>query len=103
MASSSGTSVRGTQLLLTNLPKTDTYAYLTTAGSEDDPPSRVGFLYVVLYEGGAADQGTVIDTRVVYRPGTYFRWPIVNSDATDRWKIWMDWNVSGLTWNLSTF
>ena len=103
MGYNSGTSVIGSQLLIDDVPETDSYFYLVVSETEEAPPSRAGFLYLVLYDSTTLNRAAVVDTRVIYRPGTYFIRDLVGVSTIDQFKVWAEWNQPGIAWQMITF
>lgn len=103
MGYNTGTSVVGSQLLIEDVVETDLYFYLVVSETEEFPPSRAGFLYLVLYDSTTLNRAAVVDTRVIYRPGIYFIRQPIGVSTVDQLKVWAEWNAPGLSWQMITF
>lgn len=94
----SGTSVIGSQGLTFGSSVLNRNFYLIVSGGENDPPYRIGFLYLVKNRASGSSQAPVVVTRPIYRSGVTIRVPFVGFGDSDRLGAWAEWNVAGLSW-----
>ena len=95
-----GTSVNGFQLLGEDFPADQFYFYLHVPGAPFDSPSRVGFLYTLIRTAGAPLYTAVVDTRLIYSPGTFLVSSLTGSATTNTWAVVANWNFPDLPWEL---
>jgi hypothetical protein len=100
-----GVSVLGSQRLATDRDRTHTLFIVSIEPLEGNVPYQVGFLYSMLVIDAPQPFESVVDTRVLYRPGVYFGLPraTLNPGVHSHWEFWADWNVAGLEWFATTF
>jgi hypothetical protein len=102
MAASSGVSVSGAQMVISGVVTSDIYFSLGLEGDYLIPPSRVGFYYLVRYRLSSGLDARVINTGVIFRPGTRIRRQDIPTDSAMRHAFWVDWNIAGLSWSMFT-
>ena len=96
-----GTSVIGSQIVRSNFSQLERCLRLALPGGLDDPPSRVGFYYLVAFSSSFGADPRVSKVGAVYRPGMLIRIPpLVGLPEDGAYRLFIDWDVAGLAWDI---
>lgn len=102
MASSSGSSVIGTQILLSAVPLAERQVSIGLSGDFARPPIRIGFYYAVAYNLTTGLEGRLLSRGPIYDPGVRFLIPTVSLNVSTRYRFWAEWNMAGESWTIFT-
>jgi hypothetical protein len=99
----SGTSVRGDQLLLEQGLGSSRHVFIKISGEADIPPYRVGFCHACAVDGSPVNQTLVVGRNPVYAPGTFFKILDYPYGSGNNMRVFVDWNLEGLSWECYFF
>lgn len=98
MAQTTGTSTAGLQLLADFRTLTVPQFEVLFPTTPILPFKRVGFAYVFVLNQASPFQTRLIESRPLYRPGTFILFPNNYGFSTVRYSLQVQWDVPGLSW-----
>jgi hypothetical protein len=102
MATSSGTSVLGEQIVIDNVSTGDAFFTVYIDQDRETPPSRVGYFYLVQYQFADGLGARVVESGIIFRPGRRFGRGSGLFVSSLRFRLWVSWNFEGLDWSIVT-
>lgn len=98
MATTTGTSTKGLQLLADFRTLTVPQFEVIFPATPILPFARVGFAYVFVLNQVTPFQTRLLDSRPMYRPGIFIPFPNNYGFSAVRYSLQVKWDVPGLNW-----